>query len=613
MALSFFGGMAEGFGQSLDDHAKFVREHRAKTRDFLQTYGTQSVLKAKDEANKVIGIGARLEALNFEPEDLTYLVDTSGPAALATLYEKVKGFESDPSRLTPAVVKQMMQRTKDYKPSGTSYQDMVTKAFGLYAANATDNPVENESNAFLAAMGLDPKAGGSETYLDNYTESDMRRIAGTPAPSLTSPLSVDFSALPKVYSPNAYQQLAGGAFKQIIAEAKKDFDSMPMEGATAFANLSTEEKIKRGKLKTAIANGELADMVKFSSRAQSYLLRFDATSGSALSNNDFFKAYVPDFFSSETTKREGPKPKTITTTDAITTPDFDYLKSGYNGITAKYGDVVPSLEELQRDHSYSTEAEGLESNSNFFINTSTNKIHVSSRFNPTVNKINKTEPTDLTEQMLSLDVPDTVEDNPILAGWQTISTKALSDLDREQKGDVTTNRETKKAEADALSVALDSVKEYLEADAKGLSNEALEAKALEMTSKVMTAPEDVQTVVMSLIQDLEDGKIPEEEQSLVGKGLDFLKRVIPKKREEPVLGSNDPADVVAMGKIPYTELKSTQEVSDAIEFNSFDSIKNELKLGNLKDGDVVKYNANYFIVNQQGLSGAIGEVKVIGQ
>ena len=49
------------------------------------------------------------------------------------------------------------------------------------------------------------------------------------------------------------------------------------------------------------------------------------------------------------------------------------------------------------------------------------------------------------------------------------------------------------------------------------------------------------------------------------------------------------------------------------EFNSFDSIKNELKLGNLKDGDVIKYNANYFIVNQQGLSGAIGEVKVIGQ
>jgi len=606
MALSFFGGMAEGFGQSLDDHAKFVRGHRAKTRDFLQTYGTQSVLKAKDEANKVIGIGARLEALNFEPEDLTYLVDTSGPAALSTLYEKVKGFENDPSRLTPAVVKQMMQRTKDYKPSDTSYQDMVTKAFGLYAANVTDNPVENESNAFLAAMGLDPKAGGSETYLDNYTESDMRRIAGTPAPSLTSPLSVDFGALPKIYSPNAYQQLAGGAFKQIIVEAKKDFDSMPMEGATAFSNLSDKEKIERNKLKKAIADGELADMVKFSPSAQGYLLRFDATSGSSLSGNDFFTAYVPDFFSSEAAKREGPKPKTIATTAL----PMDINKR-YSIAQINYSDIG-TLESLK---TYATAAEAKQSGDRYFI------LDGAIKQNPEVSKSNLpnlvsadlTEPTDLTEQMLSLDVPDTVKDNPILAGWQTISTKALTDLDRGQKVDVTTNRETKEEDAIALSSALDSVREYLEADAKGLSKEALEAKALEMTSKINAAPEDVQAAVMSLIQDLEDGKIPEPEQSFLSKTGEFLKGIIPQKNPEPVLGSNDPADVVAMGKIPYTELKSTQEVSDSIEFNSFDSIKNELKLGNLKDGDVVKYNANYFIVNQQGLSGAIGEVKVIGQ
>jgi hypothetical protein len=650
MAMSFAAGVAQGFGDALDDRIKYVRDRRAKTRDYLMTYGTQSVLKSKEEANKVIGIGARLEALNFPIEDINYLVDTSGPASLAAVYEQVKRFESDPSKLTPSIIKQVMQRTKDYKPSGTSYQDMVTKAFGLVATNMTDDPVQNESNAFLAAMGLDPKAGGGETYIDNYTESDIRRIMGTPAPSLTSPLSVDFGSLPKVYSPNAYQQLANTAISQIKEFAKEDFNKMKgsMDNLKDLKGADkTDYLLNKDQLERAIANNKTAEMLRLSSTARNYLLNLDQRTQSGLSDNDFFLASVPNFFSSETTKREGPKPKNITNTDAITTSDFDYLKSGYNRITAKYGDVVPSLEELQRDHSYSTEVEGLESNSNFFINKSTNKIHVSSRFNPTVNKINKTEPTDLTEQMLSLDVPDTVKGNPTLSNWDALSTNALSDLDREQKNDVTTSREVKKADTLALSSALDSVKEYLEADAKGLSNEALEAKALEMTSKIMTAPEDVQAVVMGLIQDLEDNKIPEEKESLIDKGLSFLKRVIPKKKEETILGSNDPADVVAMGKIPYTELQTIapppsrtelieklKEAQNAeappeetrllkeqlikldkeppfTEFVSFDNIKNELKLGNLKDGDVIKFRTEYFVVNQQGLSGPIGKVDLI--
>ena len=228
------------------------------------------------------------------------------------------------------------------------------------------------------------------------------------------------------------------------------------------------------------------------------------------------------------------------------------------------------------------------------------------------------EPTDLTEQMLSLDVPDTVKGNPTLSNWDALSTNALSDLDREQKNDVTTNREVKKADTLALSSALDSVKEYLEADAKGLSNEALEAKALEMTSKIMTVPEDVQAIVMGLIQDLEDGKMPEEKESYVDKGIDFLKNLVSRKEEdEPVLATNDPADVVAMGKIPYTEL-SLLVPSDTLanskyvtRFNSFDSLKNELKLGNIKDGDVVEFRTEYFVVNQQGLSGPIGKVDLI--
>ena len=49
--MSFAAGVAQGFGDALDDRIKYVRDRRAKTRDYLMTYGTQSVLKSKEEVN----------------------------------------------------------------------------------------------------------------------------------------------------------------------------------------------------------------------------------------------------------------------------------------------------------------------------------------------------------------------------------------------------------------------------------------------------------------------------------------------------------------------------------------------------------------------------------
>ena len=685
--MSFAAGIAQGFGDALDDRIKYTRDRRAKTRDYLMTYGTQSVLKAKEEANKVIGIGARLEALNFPIEDINYLVDTSGPASLAAVYEQVKRFESDPSKLTSDVVKQMMQRTKDYKPSGTSYQDMVTKAFGLYAANVTDNPVENESNAFLAAMGLDPKAGGGETYIDNYTESDIRRIAGTPAPSLTSPLSVDFGSLPKIHSPQELRAYADDTLSRIEREAEIALNTLA-PNATALAALEPEKTTLYNSLAAAIKGDKHELMVKLVPSIGNGLLEFNDLTRGGLSNNAFFLQSVPNFFSSETAKRE-----------------TGGLGVGLTPQYAKFFKIYKDIPPLEDIKTYPTEEEGVASGNKFFILNGliqvvesneqpiTQQDDVPTKLKPgdvlniklsggvdldnnitvfkdgliiipklppidttgkTASEVEQTilellelgdekrgttstasvmmgtgtkapksagvenEPTDLTEQMLSLDVPDTVKGNPTLSNWDALSTNALSDLDREQKNDVTTNREVKKADTLALSSALDSVKEYLEADAKGLSNEALEAKALEMTSKIMTVPEDVQAIVMGLIQDLEDGKMPEEKESYVDKGIDFLKNLVSRKEEdEPVLATNDPADVVAMGKIPYTEL-SLLVPSDTLanskyvtRFNSFDSLKNELKLGNIKDGDVVEFRTEYFVVNQQGLSGPIGKVDLI--
>jgi len=630
MGLSFLGGMAESFGESLDEQHKYIRAKRAKDRDFLMTYGTQAVTGAKSKVNEFVTTGMQLEAMGLPKEDINFIVETSGPLGLTSLYDRVKDFT--PDELSPEVFQSMIKRTKDFTPSGTSYQQQIEKTFGLYKANVTNDPVQNESNAFMAAMGLDPRSADSaleDQYIGGYTGRDIKRIMGTAAPGLTGPLAVDFSQLPKRYSPTAQATFARDTFKRIEDKATIALKSIA-PNATALAALGEDESTLYNTLAAAIKADKYNEIIKLVPSIGEDLLRFDTLTRKGLSNNPFFLGQVPDFFSSETTKRE-----------------TGGLGVGLTPQYAKFFKIYKDIPPLEDIKTYATEEEGVASGNKFFILNGLIQVIESNDLPVSQQAVVKdtdmmgtgtveTESTGLTQQMLSLDIPDTEKDddnketNPILTGWTNISDRAMADLTAEFNDDYKSKATSRsRAENDAiksgfdtdkktLTNALENVRNYIEADGNGAPEETLKALALKMTSELDTAPEDVQQIVMSLIQNLEDGEFPDPQKNFGGQFMDILRTVgsyIPKgsNAKQETIATNDPADVVAMGKIPYTELKSTQEVSDAIEFNSFDSIKNELKLGNLKDGDVVKYNANYFIVNQQGLSGAIGEVKVIGQ
>ena len=639
MGLSFLGGMAESFGESLDEQHKYIRAKRAKDRDFLMTYGTQAVTGAKSKVNEVVTTGMQLEAMGLPKEDINFIVETSGPLGLTSLYDRVKDFT--PDELSPEVFQSMIKRTKDFTPSGTSYQQQIEKAFGLYKANVTNDPVQNESNAFMAAMGLDPRSADSaleDQYIGGYTGRDIKRIMGTAAPGLTGPLAVDFSQLPKRYSPTAQATFARETFTRMETQAEAALKALA-PNSEALAALSLEDSTRYNTLAAAIKADNYNEMIKIVPSIGEDLLRFDTLTRKGLSNNPFFLGQVPDFFSSEATKREA---------DGT---GGSLIESDYSKAYALYPNM-PALSDIK---TYKTAVEAGESGDPFFIlngrltrNREIDKQSVvvepvvdvipvnqqSVVVEPVVDVI--PESTSLTQQMLSLDIPDTEKDddnketNPILTGWTNISDQAMADLTAEFNDDYKSKATSRtRTENDAiksgfdtdkktLTNALENVRNYIEADGNGAPEETLKALALKMTSELDTAPEDVQQIVMSLIQNLEDGEFPDPQKNFGGQFMDILRTVgsyIPKgnNAKQETISTNDPADVVAMGDMPYTELAPIMpsDISGVSrEFMSFDNMKNELKLGNLKEGDIVKLGTLYFKVHQQGLNGEIGNVKV---
>ena len=677
MALSFFGGMAESFGESLDEQHKYIRGKRAKDRDFLMTYGVQAVTGAKGKVNDAVNIGMQLETMGLPKADINFIVDQSGPAGLSALYERVKGYT--PDELTPDVFKSMIKRTAEYKPSNMTYQEMIEKTFGLYKANVTDDPAENEKVGFWSSMGFDPDAADSaldEQYIGGYTGRDIKRIMGTAPPGMTAPLAVDFSLLPKRYSPQAQGRFATDTFSRIEREANVALNSIA-QGAKAIELLEGKDLTLYTSLAAAIKGDKYERMVELVPSIGDGLLKFNDLTGGGLSNNPFFLQDIPNFFSTEASKRTGDATGTSTI-------EIDYSKA-YN--------LFPNMPALADIKTYNTAELAAASGDPFFIlngKLTRNKDHESFKVvgggsevvgggSAAADVVVGGSTDTLAQQMLSLDVPDNETDgeaagtNPVLDGWNNITDKAMADLQSAFNDDFrvnSTNRtrlENEKIKDDyaadklQLSTALENIKSYLQADASGASKEVLEGLAVKMTTGLDTAPEDVQSMVMGLIENLENEEFPPPTRNFGGQLLDFGKSVISKLPKSTAgsqeSGFNLPEDVTAMGQIPYTELRTVapppsrseffsklrsrlrekleeaqtagappeetrslkeqliklDDESPSTEFVSFDSLKSELKLGNLRDGDVIKYGGKYFTVNQKDLFGAIGQVKVIGQ
>ena len=643
--MSFATGFFNTATETLDRKQQYVRDHRAKTRDYLMTYGTQAVTGAKSKVNDYVTIGMQLEGMGLEKDDLNYLVETSGPDALTNLYDRVKDYT--PDELTPKTFRSMIQRTKDYSTTST-YEQTIAKAFGLYKENVTKDPAKNEGIAYYASMLFNPKAADNETYIGGYTESDIRRIQGTVAPGMTAPLAVDFSKLPKRHSTTALGVYSQKSFVRMISTSQRALDKMM---PTTTTELSTEERTKYNKLKLAIEAEDYRSLLELVPETGAEILRMDKETGGGLSNNPFFNLEdgMEEFFVNTAARLSG---------------DNSYLQDKWNNAKKTY----PDLGALNSLNTYTTVAEAKESGERYFILGGAIRINetvpakVVDGGQPstgTITDISKTgaadlnaassdsviveeSPGSLKAQMLSLDVPDNVAGespgelasetsdlpNPMLSGWQNLSLGALKDFNNAFKefrtGAVNKSREENEADykafnddSDTMLSLLDSVGDFLEADAGG----ADEAKRTELADKMVVdlqaAPERVRLVVESLIDKLEAGEYDSEEvdDSFMGQvktGFQNVSKFLGGtkfNKPESAPAVNDPQDVRDMGKIPFTNLNQVEPTDNATQFNSFDDVRAQLKSGELKQGDVIIYNTIYYTIDQSG-AGAIGKVNM---
>ena len=643
--MSFATGFFNTATETLDRKQQYVRDHRAKTRDYLMTYGTQAVTGARSKVNDYVTIGMQLEGKGLEKDDLNFLVETSGPDALTNLYDLVKDYS--PEELTPTTFRSMIQRTKDYSTEST-YEQTIAKAFGLYKENVTKDPAKNEGIAYYASMLFNPKAADNETYIGGYTESDIRRIQGTVAPGLTAPLAVDFSKLPKRHSTTALGVYSQKSFVRMISTSQRALDQMM---PTTTTDLSPEERTKYNKLKLAIEAKDYRVMLELVPETGAEILRMDKETGGGLSNNPFFKLEdgMEEFFVNTAARLSG---------------DNSYLEDKWNNAKKTY----PDLGALNSLNTYTTVAEAKESGERYFILGGAIRINetvpakVVDGGPPSTGKITDISetgaadlnaasndrviveegPGSLKTQMLSLDVPDNVAGespgelasetgdlpNPMLSGWQNLSLGALKDFNNAfkefRKGAVNKSRKENEADykafnddSDTMLNLLDSVGDFLEADAGG----ADEAKRTELADKMVVdlqaAPERVRLVVESLIDKLEAGEYDSEavDDSFMGQvktGFQTVSKFLGGTYNDPEVAPavNDPQDVRDMGKIPFTNLNQVDPTDNATQFNSFDDVKAQLKTGELQQGDVIIYNTIYYTVDQSG-AGPIGKVNTV--
>jgi len=645
--MSFATGFFNTATETLDRKQQYVRDHRAKTRDYLMTYGTQAVTGAKSKVNDYVTIGMQLESKGLEKDDLNYLVETSGPDALTSLYDQIKDYTAD--ELSPATLRSMIKRTKDYSTTST-YEQTIAKAFGLYKENVTTDPAKNEGIAYYASMLFNPQAADNETYIGGYTESDIRRIQGTVAPGLSAPLAVDFSKLPKRHSTTALGVYSQKSFVRMLDTAESALNKMMPTTATV---LDAEERIKYNKLELAIAAKDYRSVLELVPEAGAEILRMDKETGGGLSNNPFFKLEdgMEEFFVNTAARLSG---------------DNSYLQNMWDDINVNITDLTP----LNKLKTYTTNKEALASGDRDFILNGrivrNNKI-TAPGITPavvtgSVTDLSETSVTDLSgasdettivaeapgslkAQMLSLDVPDNVagenpgelasetddELNPMLSGWQNLSLGAIKDFNETfkefRKAAVNKPREENQADRDAFTAdsdtmisVMESVGDFLEADAGG----ADEARRIELADKMVVdlqaAPERVRVVVESLIDKLEAGEYDSElvDDSFMGQvktGFKDLSNFLGGTKfntdNEPdsAPAVNDPQDVRDMGKVPFTNLNAVDPTDNATQFNSFDDVRAQLKSGELQQGDVIIYNTIYYTVDQSG-SGAIGKINM---
>jgi len=727
--MSFATGFFNAGSAILDENQQYIKTKRAKDRDFLMTYGVQAVTGAKSKVNKYVTTGMQLESMGLTKDNINFIVDTSGPQGLASLYSRVKDYR--PDQLSADVFNNMVERTAEYKPSGSSYEDSIGKAFGLYKANVTDDPAENEKISFWAALGFDPKAADSaldEQYIGGYTGRDIKRIMGTAAPSMLAPLSVDFSALPILHSPTTLEKYAQSTFKRIELEAVTNLSLMAPTGQAALENLGagTDAYKRYQELELAISKDDYATMVRLVPTIKSKILDYNDLTGGGLLNNPVFNIELPDFFAEQKIAKQ----------DLIVKKRARAIKlfEGMGSI------VVPPIDEL---NSYETEAEAEASGDNFFLlngmfasflpepvgpNAKPNKIqNVGGSIFPAedlskVSDLDLMDPTlaaaeaptvavedNFTSQIEGIVVPDSDRNqsnynyltgkytNPVVDQWYTLTQDYLDkDFTFEGQTKAQINRFGRSAYNNArqpIEDLLEEITDYLLADAEGGSEEALRKLSEELGANINSQSEDVQSLVADLLNKFEGKEVTTGVANAVAMGGPVavadaavadaavadaavadaavtnaavtnaavtnaavtnaaeVKPIVepivePIVTEEIVKTSSDdvdlvdkysmermlknneplgegfnprgkdyrnPALVIANGFMPFTELVEVPVApDDAINIQSYDTLKARLRDGTIKQGDVVTglRGKNAYLIDHSGF-GDVGRLSTI--
>ena len=290
--MSFATGFFKTAADRVTARKEYIRDKRAKDRDYLMTYGTQAVRKTEEEANKAITIGKLLEGRGMTQENINFLVETSGPQGLALVYNTIEPFK--PNELSVKQLNEYVKMAEDYRPSGTSYEDMIKKSFGLYKNGVTDNPEKNEERGIWSFLGLDANAADSsmtDSYIGGYTGYDLKRIMSTSAPSLKGPLPVDRSLLPKIYDPTQNKQMFTYMEDQILNIARK----ASTVGTEEYIKLPKEQKELISTIQEAVEAEDTKELLRLLPDTAQAVLDYEKMFPGGLTNNSFWTTKYMDF------------------------------------------------------------------------------------------------------------------------------------------------------------------------------------------------------------------------------------------------------------------------------------------------------------------------------
>jgi hypothetical protein len=329
--MSFATGFFKTAADRVTARKEYIRDKRAKDRDYLMTYGTQAVRKTEEEANKAITIGKLLEGRGMTQENINFLVETSGPQGLALVYNTIEPFK--PNELSVKQLNEYVKMAEDYRPSGTSYEDMIKKSFGLYKNGVTDNPEKNEERGIWSFLGLDANAADSsmtDSYLGGYSGYDLKRIMSTSAPSLKGPVPVDRSLLPKVYSPTENRAIFNSIEDDILNITKKFIGGF----GTEIPGIDTEDGILYAKVKTALDSEDIRTLLRVLPDASQAVIDYETRYPGSLTNN-------PDFTMKFTDFSFGDDAKPTVTDDDVSIPPKLSLEDQYSALTSDDEDATP--------------------------------------------------------------------------------------------------------------------------------------------------------------------------------------------------------------------------------------------------------------------------------